>query len=267
VRRLAVVALAACLQAACLQAMAETQSFAARPDLPAEAVRSGSAFLTDETRQMQADSFANPGYLWVERGRELFEDEASGKSCRSCHAPDSERTLLGAAARYPQYDTAAGVLLNLEARINRCRTEYQSQPELEYESDDLLALTAYVANQSRGMPIAVSIEGEARDYFDQGRDYFFRRRGQFNLACNQCHDDNWGKKLRGDTISQGHPNAWPAYRLEWQTFGSLHRRIRDCDAGVRAEPYPAGSEIYTNLELYLAWRARDLTLESPGIRR
>ena len=28
--------------------------------------------------------------------------------------------------------------------------------------------------------------------------------------------------LRGDRISQGHPNAWPAYRLEWQTFGSLH---------------------------------------------
>ena len=62
-------------------------------------------------------------------------------------------------------------------------------------------------------------------------------------------------------------DPWPGYRLEWQTFGSLHRRLRDCDAGVRAEPHAAGSDTYTNLELYLAWRARSLPLESPGVRR
>ncbi len=243
-------------------AVADTRSFVDRPDLPAEAVQSGSAFLTAETRALQADDFANPGYLWVERGRELF---GSGeKACSSCHQAD---TLAGAAAHYPQYDAAAGALLNLEARINRCRQSHQALPPLAYEAEELLALTAYVATLSQGQAITVAIGGAAAPYFQQGRAYYFQRRGQLNLACNQCHDDHWGKQLRGDTISQGQPNAWPAYRLEWQTFGSLHRRIRDCDAGVRAEPQASGSEIYTSLELYLAWRARGLSLESPGIRR
>ncbi len=248
-------------------AWAETRNFGAQPDLPAESVRSGSVFLTPETRATQDDTFANPGYLWVERGRELFGATEAGLGCVNCHAPDGGKPIPGAAARYPQYDNEAGTLLNLEGRINQCRSDRQSQPAFPYESEELLALSAYVASQSRGAPFAVDIEGKAQPFFEQGREYFFRRRGQLNLACNQCHDDNWGKLLRGDTISQGHPNAWPGYRLEWQTFGSLHRRIRDCDAGVRAEPHPSGSEIYRSLELYLAWRARGLTLESPGIRR
>ena len=103
--------------------------------------------------------------------------------------------------------------------------------------------------------------------YAEGRNYFFRRRGQLNLACHHCHDRNWGKMLRGDRISQGHGNAFPAYRLEWQTLGSLHRRFRDCDVGVRAQPHEAGSGIYTSLELYLARRAAQLPMESPGVRR
>ncbi len=247
------------------QALAETRSFADRPDLAAELVKSGSAFLTEDTRALQADGFANPGYLWVERGAELFN---SGEpACSGCHLGTGDQALEGAAARYPQYDKAAAGLLNLEGRINRCRQQHQAQPTLAYESQDLLALTAYVASLSRGQPLAVSIDAENAAYFERGRDYYFQRRGQLNLACNQCHDDNWGRQLRGDTISQGHPNAWPAYRLEWQTFGSLHRRIRDCDVGVRAQPHASGSDSYLSLELYLAWRARRLAIESPGIRR
>ena len=55
--------------------------------------------------------------------------------------------------------------------------------------------------------------------------------------------------------------------MEWQTFGSLHRRLRDCDSGIRAEPLDYGSETYTAVELYLAKRAEGLAMESPGVRR
>ena len=242
--------------------LAETRSFADRPDLPREVLRSGTSFLTPETQALQADDFANPGYLWVERGKQLFE--IGDNACAGCH---TSKNLSGVAARYPQYDTDTRSLLNLEARINACRERYQLASPLAHESDELLSLSAYVASLSRSQPSDVSIDGQAAPFFERGRAYFFQRRGQLNLACNQCHDDNWGKMLRGDRISQGHPNAWPAYRLEWQTFGSLHRRIRDCDAGVRAEPHQSGSDIYTSLELYLAWRARGLLLEAPGVRR
>lgn len=62
--------------------------------------------------------------------------------------------MKGVATRYPQLDAQRG-LLNLEARINLCRTERQDASPLAYESRELLALTAFVANQSRGQPIAV----------------------------------------------------------------------------------------------------------------
>jgi sulfur-oxidizing protein SoxA len=245
----------------------ETRSFASRPDLPRASVASGYTFLTRETQLLQDDPFANPGYLWVDRGARSFTESIGTASCRSCHAADGERALVGVSARYPKIDSSTGALVNLEGRINICRTRYQGLEPLPYESDLLLALTTYVAQLSRGQQYEVVIDGAAAPYFARGRDYFFTRRGQLNLACNQCHDDNFGKMLRGDRLSQGHPTAFPGYRLEWQTLGSLHRRIRDCDAGVRAEPRALGSEIYVALELYLAWRAGELPIESPGVRR
>lgn len=241
----------------------EVDSFASRQDLPAESVTSGYEFLAPETQAMQDDEFANPGYLWVAQGKQLFVKEAGNGSCRSCHSANLE----GVAARYPRYDVAAGQLRNLASRANVCRVEQQGLNALEDESDELLSLTAYIASQSEGQPYEVTTDGPATPYFEQGRAYFFMRKGQLNLACNQCHDDNWGGMLRGDRISQGHPNAYPGYRLEWQALGSLHRRMQDCDVGVRAKPHEPGSEIYTSLELYLKWRARELPIEAPGVRR
>lgn len=230
-------------------------------------LQSGSTFLTPETQALQADTFANPGYLWVDRGRMLFQTarEAS-PACSSCHGEDGN-ALAGAAASYPAWDAQSGTLFNLERRVNACREDHQNLPPLDYESEDLLALTAYVGHLSNGMPLSVEVTPEARDAYAAGRTYFFTRRGQLNLSCAQCHNDNWGKQLRGDTISQGHGNGFPAYRLEWQSLGSLHRRFQDCDTGVRAEPMALGSDTYTALELYLAVRASGLDIETPGVRR
>ncbi|KCZ94118.1 sulfur oxidation c-type cytochrome SoxA [Hyphomonas johnsonii] len=252
---LALVAVAACTPAA----PPETHL-----DAPFERLQSGYDFLTPETQALQDDTFSNPGYLWVDRGAELFNtSDADAPSCASCHTTG----LAGVAASYPAIDSDSGQLLNLEGRINTCRERHQHLPALDYESDALRALSAYIANQSHGLPLSVDISGAAATHYANGRDYFFTRRGQLNLSCHQCHDQNAGKRLRGDTISQGHGNGFPAYRLEWQTLGSLQRRIFDCDTGVRAEPLPLGSQTYIDLELYLSARANGLAMESPAIRR
>lgn len=225
---------------------------------------SGYAFLTAETQALQDDDFANPGFLWVDQGKTLFNDAGdASSSCAACHG----NGLVGVAATYPKIDERSGRLLNLEGRINMCRTRHQELAPLDYESDALLSLSAFVANQSRGHPTNVSVAGAAQSHLENGRRYFSTKRGQFNFSCNQCHTENWGKRLRGDTISQGHGNGFPAYRLEWQKLGSLQRRLRDCDIGVRAEPLPFGDQTYVDVELFLASRAAGLAGESPAVRR
>jgi sulfur-oxidizing protein SoxA len=243
-------------------------AFAQERAIPLIELKSGSAFLGADLLSLQKDEFANPGMLWVERGEKLWREPAgkNKQSCAGCHQ-DARSTMRGVAARYPQIDAESGKLVNLEGRINLCRGRRMGAEPLRYESDEMLALTAYIALQSRGTPIGVSIAGPARAHFGAGEAAYRLRRGQMNLSCAQCHEENWGKRLLSETISQGQPNAYPAYRLEWQTLGSLERRLRACLSGIRAEMLPYGSPEYLDLELYLAWRAQGLPVETPGVRR
>jgi len=174
--------------------------------------------------------------------------------------------MSNVAARYPAFDAALGRPIDLEQRINLCRTEHQRAEPLTWESEDLLALTGFVAHQSRGLPIAVDDNPELRPFSALGDELFHRREGQLNLSCSQCHDDNWGKRLAGSVIPQGHPTGYPVYRLEWQSVGSLQRRLRNCMTGVRAEPYEYGAPDAVALELYLMERARGMTIETPAVR-
>ncbi len=242
----------------------EAQTQTARPS-PA---LSGREFQSVDSRRVEDDEGAHPGMLWVEQGAKLWDVPAGpmAKACASCHATASE-TMKGVATRYPVVDQGSGKLLNLELRINQCRTERQSAAALPAESDELLALTAYVAHQSKGLPRKASVDGPARPFFEQGREFFATRQGQLNLSCTQCHDDNAGRRLRGDRISQGQTDGWPAYRLEWQKLGSLGRRLRACSLGVRAEVLDHFSPEYLALELYLAWRGEGLPITAPGVRR
>jgi sulfur-oxidizing protein SoxA len=216
---------------------------------------------------MQDDDTANPGLLWVLEGGALWSRRAgaAGRACADCHG-DARASMKGVAARYPAYDASEGRPIALEQRINRCRAERQQAPPLAWESPELLALTAYVARQSRGLPIEVAIDERTRPFLEAGRAIWERRQGQLDLACRQCHDDYWGRRLAGNVIPQAHPTGYPIYRLEWQTLGSLARRLRNCLIGIRAEPYDFGAPELVDLELYLMWRARGMTMESPAVR-
>ena len=116
------------------------------------------------------------------------------------------------------------------------------------------------------MPVDIADDARTQPFIAAGRALFNRRQGQINMSCAQCHDDNWGQKLAGAPVPQGHPNGYPVYRLEWQSLGSLQRRLRNCMSGMRAEPYAFGSPENVDLELYLMWRARGLKLEAPAVR-
>src|SRR5262249_53393850 len=210
---------------------------------------------------------ANPGMLSVLDGEALWTRKAgtAGKSCADCHG-DAQSSMKGVAARYPAFDAARGRPIDLEQRINICRADQQKATPFAFESKDLLALSAYVGRQSRGMPIDIPDDPRLKPFLEAGRDMFNQRQGQLNLSCAQCHNDNWGQKLAGAVIPQGHANGYPMYRLEWQALGSLQRRLRNCLVGMRAVSYPLGAPEYVDLELYLMWRARGMPVETPAVR-
>jgi sulfur-oxidizing protein SoxA len=223
--------------------------------------------MSRETRAMQDDDTANPGMLWVLDGATLWSRKTgtAGRACADCHG-EARTSMKGVAARHPALDAARARPITLEQRINLCRTERQGAPALAWESRELLALTAHVARQSRGLPIEIAAEPRLQPFIDAGRATWERRQGQINLACAQCHDANWGRQLAGSVIPQAHPTGYPLYRLEWQTLGSLQRRLRNCLVGMRAEPYEFGAPEMVDLELYLMWRARGMSLEAPAVR-
>jgi len=254
------------LIAAACAAMAGTLA-AADPPRPSPLL-GGVEFQSADVRALQADSFANPGLLWVERGAALWSAARGerGIACAACHG-DPARSMKGVSARYPAYAASLGRVVDVEQRINACVSENQRAAPLTMESEEMLALSTLLARQSRGMPIAVEVDARSAETYERGRQIYFRRQGQLNLACTQCHDASWGKTLLAEKISQGHPADWPAYRLEWQSIGSLGRRLRACYFGVRAEMPPYGSADIVALELYLARRASGLVSDAPGVRR
>jgi L-cysteine S-thiosulfotransferase len=248
-------------------ALVAAAAAATAAEIAPEDRRSGYEFAAPETRAMQDDDNANPGILGVLQGEALWTTKvgAADRSCADCHG-DARISMKGVATRYPAFEPALGRPVDLEQRINRCRADHQGAAPLAWESADLLALTTYVAHQSRGLPIAVQHTAELRPFFDLGSDLFHRREGQLNLSCSQCHDDNWGKRVAGAVIPQGHPTGYPVYRLEWQSLGSLQRRLRNCMIGVRAEPFEYGAPEAVALELYLMGRASGMLLETPAVR-
>lgn len=235
-------------------------------DLPPAEQRSSYQDMAPATRAMQDADTDNPAMLWVLDGEALWKTKTgeAGRACADCHS-DARKSMRGVSARHPAFDEQRGGPVTLEGRINICRTEQQKGPALAYESKELLALSAYVALQSRGLPIE-SRDPRLEPAIAAGRAEFMRRQGQLNLGCVHCHDQRYGEKLAGSTISQGQPNGYPIYRLEWQTLGSLQRRLRNCLTGMRAENYPLGSPELVRLETYLMWRARGMTVESPAVR-
>jgi L-cysteine S-thiosulfotransferase len=222
----------------------------------------GSAYMSDDLRRMQRDDSQNPGMLWVAIGRTQWQQSPATeiRSCAGCH----QAGLKGVAARYPAL--AESKLVTLSDRINQCRVDQQKQKAHPFESEALLGLETYLAHESRGEAIKPAALTSQPAIAASAKVLYEQRIGQLNLSCKDCHDGLAGKRLSGSLIPQAHPTNYPTYRIEWQTQGSLQRRLRNCMTGVRAEPYPYGSQEFAQLEWYLKNRAAGMKLDAPGVR-
>jgi L-cysteine S-thiosulfotransferase len=233
---------------------------------PAPTMMSGYDYAIPETQAMQDDDFSNPAFVWVDIGEELWStvDGEAGKSCESCHGDAS--SMKGISTSYPKYNADDGKMRTLQHQINFERTERMKAKAWKWEGDEMLGMASFVKNQSKGMPLNVSIEGEAAPFYEAGEAFYMQRRGGLDMSCKNCHMDYPGVKIRANVLTNGLPNGFPTYRLKWQKVGSLHRRFRGCNKNVRATPYKQGSDEYTNLELFLTHRANGMAVETPAVR-
>lgn len=226
---------------------------------------SGWRFRSPETRALQMDDFDNPSFVFVDDGLALMAkvDGSEGKSCTSCHEDVEE--FGGLRASMPRVGTD-GALETMEELVNECRTERMGAEPWKYSGAQMTAVTAVIGLQSRGMPVDVAIDGAAAPFFEKGKELYYQRVGQLDMACANCHEDNYGTMIRADHLSQGQTNGFPLYRLKNAKLNSIHGRFKGCMKNIRATPYKEGSDEFKALELYVASRGLGLSVETPAVR-
>ena len=229
-------------------------------------IYSGWRFRTPETQALQIDDFDNPAMIFVDQGLDLFNavDGTEGKSCASCHTNGPEE-FAGLHATMPK--VVDGKIVVMEDLINTHRQEVMGAEPWKWSGADMQAMVALIGMQSRGMPMDVAIDGDAAPFWEQGKEMYYTRYGQLELSCANCHEDNYGRMIRADHLSQGQINGFPTYRLKQAKLISRHNRFRGCIRDTRAETFDEGSEEFKALELYVASRANGLSIETPAVRQ
>jgi L-cysteine S-thiosulfotransferase len=230
--------------------------------------QSGNDFLGPDLLKLQKDTDSNPVVLWVEQGQELWNAH-----CVSCH--QSSQTIAGAVVRYPQVkmqSQAKPQIWNIEDQIVHCFAK-TTQKILNNEDQEILALSTYLSDLAKGLPIQLSEpsnrqeRGFWQEQLNLGAAIYVRRQGRLNLSCTQCHDQNIGKNLRSDVISPAYLTGFPIYRQSWQTVGSVDRRLRACYSGVQAAVPATRSPELRAIELFLKKRSEGMGWDGPSLRR
>jgi sulfur-oxidizing protein SoxA len=208
-----------------------------------------------------------PYELALADGKELFETPfANGKTYADCFPNGG----IGIRQNYPYFDTGTGQVKTLEQEINECR-EKNGEAPLGYKKGAIAAISAYMAYTSRGQKINVVIPDDPRalQAYEDGKEFYYSKRGQLNFSCADCHVYNAGMMIRADKLSPalGHPTHFPVYRSKWDDMGTLHRRFDGCNKQVRATPLPAQGEEYRNLEYFLTYMSNGMEVNGPGARK
>ena len=203
---------------------------------------------------------------YIERGETLWNTPfANGKSYADCFPGGP-----GSRHLYPQWDKAQAQVVTLALAINQCRVAHGEQP-LKYKKGPIADLLSYISFESRGQLTHITIPSDdprALQAYNQGKAFYFTRRGQLNFSCDHCHFSNAGMNLRSDVLSTavGQTTGWPVYRSEWGTIGTLHRRYSGCNLQVRAKPFAAQSEEYRNLEYFHTHMSNGVVQNGPSAR-
>jgi sulfur-oxidizing protein SoxA len=278
-RRAAAALAVICAGSGLLAQAAETAS-------PAADLKAFQAYFRAQFPRVPADDFVNGPYAvdmgmrkqWeeimqfppyefaIDEGKQLFETPfKNGKTYADC-LPNKG---IGIRQDYPYFDAKTGEVVTLELAVNRCR-EMNGEAPLDYEEGDLASIVAYMAYTSRGRRFDIKIPNDPRALaaYENGKQYFYARRGQLNFSCASCHIQAAGKRMRGDILAPalGIMASFPLYRSEWGGMGTIPRRLTSCNVQTRAVPLKPDDKTYRDLEYFLTYLGNGLPVAGPGTR-
>lgn len=235
------------------------------PSTPKEDYINGIYSIDPPSREQWEEIEEFPPYeLSIDAGEtEWNKAFANGKTYADCFGEPGVR------GDYPYWDTDRGEIITLELAINECRTANGEKP-LKYKRGKIADLSAYMSFASRGQTIDVQIPNDdALAAYERGKEFYYRKRGQLNFSCFDCHGGGSGNLVRADKLSPalGHASHWPVYRSKWGGMGTLHRRFGGCNGQVRAKAFAAQGAEYRELEYFLTYMSNGLELNGPGARK
>lgn len=263
----------AALAAACLAAAAPAPTLAQAGDPLAVG------------RQMLAED--NPGELWIERGKTLFYQKRGPRnaSLEQCDFGMGPGRLEGAAARLPRYFPDTDKVQDLETRLLTCMVQLQGFQRADLvrtaispggsNGSDMEALALFITSRSNGMAVNVTLSHQKEyDAFKAGEYLFFRRSGQTDFGCVQCHGEA-NKRIRLQDLlhmtdrkgAQEVASTWPAYRGAHFVVRTMQWRLYDCFWQMRLPDLVYGSDVSIALTTYLNHQGNGAVIRVPGFKR
>jgi L-cysteine S-thiosulfotransferase len=235
-------------------------------------------------QQMIADG--SPVELFELGGEELWKKPHGPKklSLEACDLGLGAGVLKGAYARLPRYFKDADRVMDLESRLLYCMETLQGRDRKEAtrrvfgnaeEPSEMEYLSAYVAGQSRGMPMAPGMSHpKEKDAFELGRKLFFHRAGSWDFSCASCHGEE-GKRIRMQELPVLYQPAaarpivatWPAYRVSNSQFKTMQWRINDCYRQMRMPEPIFASEATVAISMFLTATGKGEPYRGPGTKR
>jgi sulfur-oxidizing protein SoxA len=175
--------------------------------------------------------------------------------------------------------------MDLETRLVHCMVTQQGFTPAEAKKQpfgngndhksDIEALVAYVASESKGVPMNVSIaHPKEREAYEVGRAIFFHRGGPHDFACATCHGDT-NKRIRLQDLpnllnkvdAQRAYTTWPGYRVSQGELRSFQWRLYDCFRQQRFPELEFTSDASIALTMFLAYNSNGGTFNAPAMKR
>ena len=236
-------------------------------------------------RKMLAED--NPGELWIDKGKQLFYEKRGPKSASldQCDFGLGPGKLEGAASRLPRYFPDTDKVQDLESRLLSCMVQLQGFKREDIvrraispggsNGSDVEALALYITSRSNGMKMNIALSHQKEyDIYKAGEYLFYRRSGQTDFACIQCHGEA-DKRIRlQDLVNmtdkkqiQGTVSTFPAYRGAHFVVRTMQWRLYDCFWQMRLPELAYASDTSIALTTYLHYQGNGAVIQVPGFKR